>query len=70
MKHLIRTTAWKVTLKNPYSGLELQDGELVSLHNNKNGKTYKNVVLRMETEKGAYGVPIKKFFILEKDKEN
>lgn len=65
MKNLIEDTAWKVTLKNPYTGLELVVGERVNLHNNSNGKTYNDVLIQADVSQGAYGVPIKKFYIMD-----
>ena len=63
MKELIEHYAWKTTLKNPYTGEELRDGDVVTLHNNKNGKTYKDVKVTMEETKAAYSIPVRKFFI-------
>lgn len=69
MKNLVEDVAWKVTLKNPYTGLELVVGEKVNLHNNSNGKTYKNVLIQADESTGAYGVPIKKFYIMDGERK-
>lgn len=69
MKKLILDTAWKRSLRNPYTGEELQKGDIVSLHNNKTSKTYKDITLNMSMRRGGHGAPIKTFFFSDNGKK-